>query len=378
MVRPSSEPPVARVGDCLEDVDTPALIIDLDAFESNLRTMASFARAANVRQRPHAKTHKCVEVARRQIALGAVGQCCQKVGEAEVLVEGGIHDVLVSNQVVGASKLDRLAALATRARISLCFDDPSQVDAASASAMGAGATIGGLVEIETGMQRCGVAPGSAARDLAARIANAPGLRFEGIQAYQGKAQHFRTPTERKGAIDVAIHAVRATLEQLDRAGLQCNSITGAGTGTFHFEASSRLYNELQCGSYAFMDADYAANLSEDGEPSREFAHSLFVLSTTMSVAGKDWCVLDAGLKSFSGESGMPLVHERAGLSVVGLSDEHAKVAVAPGSGKPRLGEKLLLIPGHCDPTINLHEQYVCVRNGIVEAVWAIGARGASR
>jgi 3-hydroxy-D-aspartate aldolase len=377
MPQPLRDSPSAHLGDRLEDVETPSLIIDLDAFEKNLSTMASFARAAGVRLRPHAKTHKCVEVAKRQIALGAVGQCVQKVGEAEVLVNGGVADVLVSNQIVGDRKLDRLMVLASRAKIGLCFDDASQIKAASDAACRAGVTIDGLVEIETGMQRCGVAPGEAASLLAKQIANSPGLRFAGIQAYQGKAQHFRTPTERKAAIDVAVQAIRKTLDALDAAGLKSESITGAGTGTFHLEATSGVYSELQAGSYAFMDADYAANQQADGRPS-EFAHSLFILSTVMSIAGDGWCVVDAGLKSFSGESGMPLVHHRPGLTVVGLSDEHSRIDLAPGTPKPRLGEKLLLIPGHCDPTINLHDHYVCIRNGIVEALWPIEARGASR
>lgn len=367
-----------KLGDSLHDIDTPSLIVDLDAFERNLVKMARFARASNVALRPHAKTHKCVEVAKRQIALGAVGQCVQKVGEAEALVAGGIGDVLVSNQVVGESKLDRLAQLAHKAKIALCFDDASQVDAASRAAQNAGVTLGALVEIETGMQRCGVLPGKPALELAERIGGAKGLRFDGIQAYQGKAQHFRTPAERKSAIDLALSAIRQTCSELDRAGLACRSITGAGTGTFRLEASSGVYTELQAGSYAFMDADYAANQLDSSEPLGHFEHSLFILTTVMSVAGRDWIVVDSGLKSFSGESGMPLVQGRNGLAVVGLSDEHSKVMVASGAARPKLGEKLLLIPGHCDPTINLHDHYVCVRNERVETVWPIEARGASR
>lgn len=367
---------VAAIGEPLEAIETPALIVDVDPFERNLTSMADFARSAKVRLRPHAKTHKSVEVARRQIALGAVGQCCQKVGEAEVLVRGGVGDVLVSNQVVGERKLDRLMALAAQAKISLCFDHVDGIAAASAAAKRAGVTIGGLVEIETGMQRCGVAPGAAASSLAQQIADAPGLRFAGIQAYQGKAQHFRLPAERKAAIDLAVIAIRKTLDALTAAGLPCESITGAGTGTFNLEAASGIYTELQAGSYAFMDADYAANQRDD-QPVK-FEHSLFVLATVMSVSGADWCVVDAGLKSFSGESGMPLVHGRRGLTVVGLSDEHSKIDIAPGTSRPRLGEKLLLIPGHCDPTINLHDEYVCIRDGKVEAIWPIEARGASR
>lgn len=368
--------PAAQIGDGLAAVDTPSLMVDLDAFETNLKQMADFASDVSISLRPHAKTHKCVEVARLQIALGAVGQCCQKVGEAEVLVKGGVADVLVSNQIVGESKLERLMALASSAKIGLCFDDASQVTAASEAARRAGVTIDGFVEIETGMQRCGVAPGATASSLAKQIADAPGLRFAGIQAYQGKAQHFRSPSERKAAIDVAIVAIRKTVDAIAAAGLSCESITGAGTGTFHLEASSGSYTELQAGSYAFMDADYAANQRDDSPV--QFAHSLFVLATVMSVAGDGWCVVDAGLKSFSGESGMPLVHGRPGLTVVGLSDEHSRIDIAPGTAKPTLGEKLLLIPGHCDPTINLHDEYVCIRDGKVEAIWPIEARGKSR
>ena len=373
---PAVQPP-AQIGDRLEDVETPALIVDLDAFERNLQTMASLARDAGVCLRPHAKTHKCVEVARRQIAFGAVGQCCQKVGEAEVLVAGGIGDVLVSNQIVGERKLDRLMALARDAKISLCFDDADQIKAASNAAQRAGVTIAGLVEIETGMQRCGVPAGVAASSLALQIANAPGLKFAGIQAYQGKAQHFRAPEERKAAIDVAIRAIHETLDALNGLGLKCESITGAGTGTFRNEAESGLYTELQCGSYAFMDADYAANQQSASAPN-PFAHSLFILSTVMSVAGKNWFVLDAGLKSYSGESGLPVMHNRQDLIVAGLSDEHAKVELSPKSHQPQLGEKFAMIPGHCDPTINLHDHYICVRQDVVEAIWTIGARGMSR
>lgn len=371
-----SHSPAARIGDRLEQIDTPALIIDLDAFERNLQTMADFARKRNIHLRPHAKTHRCSEIARRQVLAAAVGQCCQKVGEAEVLVKGGIRNILLSNQVIGDSKLDRLAALVASAEISLCFDDVVQVQAASRAAQRANITFGGLVEIETGMQRCGVQPGEPAADLARRIADAPGLRFCGIQAYHGKAQHFRLSDERKSAIAQAVDAVRRTLDELDRAGLPCDVVTGGGTGTFALEAASGVYTEIQPGSYLFMDFDYAANTAAAGSPG--FEHSLFVLASVMSVAGADWVVADTGLKSLSGESGLPTVHQRPDLIVVGLSDEHVKIAIAPGARRPGLGEKLLLIPGHCDPTINLHDYFICVRRGIVEAIWNIDARGMSR
>jgi D-serine deaminase-like pyridoxal phosphate-dependent protein len=179
----------ARIGDSVDDIDTPALVLDLDAFERNMRKMANFADAAGVRLRPHAKTHRCVPIALRQIEMGAVGQCCQKVGEAEALVYGGVRDVLVSNQVLDLGKLRRLAALAKSATVGLCFDAAEQVDAASQAAQEFGVELGALVEIDMGMFRCGVAPGEAAAVLARRIADAPGLKFLGLQAYEGRAQH---------------------------------------------------------------------------------------------------------------------------------------------------------------------------------------------
>jgi 3-hydroxy-D-aspartate aldolase len=370
--------PPAEIGATADDIDTPALIIDLDVLERNLVKMTEIARAAKVHLRPHAKTHKCPDIAHRQIAFGAVGQCVQKVGEAEALAAAGIADILVSNQIVGDTKLRRLAGLAEGAAIGLCFDAPEQVDAAARVAREHGIEFGALVEIEVGMERCGVPAGTPARDLAARIADAPHLRFDGLQAYHGRAQHLPTIAERKQAIDGAIAAVRATLETLSAAGMPCARVTGAGTGTFRLEAGSGVYNELQVGSYIFMDTDYARIAGEDGAPYREFEHSLFVLATVMSVAAPDRAILDAGLKSFSAEKGLPWLHGSAELEVVGVSDEHAKLRVGPEAKRPRLGDKLLMIPGHCDPTVNLHDWYVGVRGGYVEELWPITARGASR
>lgn len=367
----------AQVGAPLDDIDTPALIVDLDAFERNIRKMADFARAAGVRLRPHAKTHKCPAIARKQVAAGAVGQCCQKVGEAEALVRGGIGDVLVSNQVVGMPKLRRLAALATEATVGLCFDAREQVDAASRAAAEFGVTIGALVEIDVGMQRCGVAPGRAAADLARYIAEAPGLAFRGLQAYHGTAQHLQGPETRERAIAAAADAVRETLGALDRAGLRCEIVSGAGTGTFRLEGESGVWNELQAGSYVFMDTDYARIGGRDGGLYREFEHSLFVLATVMSVPAADRAIVDAGLKSYSGEKGPPWLHERDDIEVVGVSDEHGKLALGARAARLKLGDKVKLIPGHCDPTVNLHDWYVAVRRGRVEALWPITARGAS-
>jgi 3-hydroxy-D-aspartate aldolase len=367
----------ARIGAPLDEIDTPALVVDLDAFERNLNKMAAFAAERGVRLRPHAKTHKCPTVARRQIAAGAVGQCCQKVGEAEALVRGGVRDVLVSNEVVGAQKLRRLAALAHEATIALCFDAPEQVAAASRAATDAGVELGALVEIDVGMQRCGVATPEAARELALRIAQAPGLAFRGLQAYHGTAQHLATWDERRAAIDRAAGIVRAAAEALRGVSLDCALISGAGTGTFRMEGESGLWNELQAGSYLFMDTEYARIGGAGGGRYDEFEHSLFVLATVMSTPTADRAIVDAGLKSYSAEKGFPWVHARPGLEVTGVSDEHGRIRIGPDAPRLRLGDRVMLIPGHCDPTINLHDWYVGVRNGRVETLWPITARGAS-
>jgi len=361
--------PPAAVGQRLEEVDTPALILDLEAFESNLRALKD-AVAGRVRIRPHAKTHKCPEVARRQMALGAVGMCCQKVSEAEAMVEGGVADVLVSNEVVGASKLARLAELSRRARLGVCIDNAGNLRDIGAS----GARLDVYVELDVGMRRCGVAPGAPVVALAREVADYPNLRFAGLQAYHGRAQHMRTMEERHAAIEMAAQHVFHTKKELEKAGIACPAVTGAGSGTFMLELDSGAWTEIQPGSYAFMDVDYGRN--EWAAPLPRFANSLFVLATVMSRPSAQLAVLDAGLKASSVDSGMPAVWQRDGLAYTRASDEHGCVEVAAGAAAPALGEKLLLVPGHCDPTINLYDWYVCVRGGRVEALWPITARGA--
>lgn len=368
--------PPADVGMPLHEVDTPALIIDLDAFEANLAHMAEAARAAGVRLRPHAKTHKCAIIALRQIALGAVGVCCQKVSEAEALVQGGVRDVLVTNEIVGSRKLVHLAALAREASLAVCVDNADNIAALDSAAVSAGASLDVLVEVDVGAHRCGVAPGAPALALAQRIEAASALRFAGIQAYHGSAQHIRDHDERRAAIDAAVAAAGSTVELLAENDLACRSVTGAGTGTFRFEAMSGLYNELQAGSYIFMDADYAKNFGQGGAAFDEFQHSLFVYTTVMSMPEPGRAVVDAGLKASSVDAGLPSVYAMPGLRFVGASDEHGKLVAESGELGLSLGDKLKLVPGHCDPTVNLYDWYVCVRGGFVQALWPIVARGA--
>ena len=357
----------------LQEVDTPALILDLDAFESNLRRLAE-AVSGRVRVRAHAKTHKCPEIAKRQVAAGAVGVCCQKVSEAEAMVEGGIADVLISNEVVGASKLERLAALAMQARIGVCVDDAGNVRDLEAAAQRVGARIDVYVELEVGMRRCGIAPGEPALALARAIAASKHLRFAGLQAYHGRAQHFRSMDERRDAIGNASLHVQNTKTLLSQAGISCPIVTGAGSGTFMFEIEQGTWDEIQPGSYIFMDRDYARN--EWAPPLPRFEHALFVFATVMSRPEPALAIVDAGLKASSIDSGMPAVWERPGLDYVRASDEHGWIEIASAAAAPAHGEKLLLVPGHCDPTVNLYDWYVCVRDGIVEALWPITARGA--
>ncbi|MBT5414059.1 MAG: DSD1 family PLP-dependent enzyme [Rhodospirillaceae bacterium] len=366
--------PPAEPGMRLEDVDTPALIIDLDAFEANLARMAADAAAAGMALRPHAKMHKCPTIGLKQMALGAVGMCCQKVSEAEAMVNGGIPDVLVSNQVVGAPKIARLASLATRARVGVCVDDLENVDQLSAAAEAFGVDFEVLIEISLG--RCGVEPGEAATALAKRIERAPRLRFGGLHVYHGGAQHIRERDERREAVDYAAGRARAAKEGIEAAGVAVPRVTGAGTGTYEFESASGVYNELQCGSYAFMDADYSRNRNEGGAPYDRFEQSLFVYATVMSRPAPDRAVCDAGLKASSVDSGLPLVADAdLDAEYTGASDEHGTMRLGSSNRTLKLGDKIKLIPGHCDPTVNLYDWYVGVRDGRVEAVWPISARG---
>ena len=372
--------PPAHPGMALREVDTPALILDLDAFERNLQSMARAATQAGVRLRPHAKTHKSPIIAQRQMALAAVGICCQKVSEAEIMVREGIGDVLVSNEIVGAAKLDRLAALARSARIAVCVDDLDNVAEIAAAAERFDVKLSVLVEIDVGGKRCGVVPGESVLRIASAIARSNSLHFAGLQAYHGAAQHLRSYHERREAIAQATDLAGKTLEILSRNGISCEIVGGAGTGTFELESASGVFNEIQAGSYVFMDADYARNRKSDGNAFDTFEHALFILTTVMSRPSNERAVVDAGHKSAAVDSGPPEPFKLPGVVYGRPSDEHG-VLTCQGGRLPQRGEKILLTPGHCDPTVNLHDWYVCVRglHGAtphVEALWPIAARGA--
>ncbi|MEO8937416.1 MAG: DSD1 family PLP-dependent enzyme [Burkholderiaceae bacterium] len=364
--------PLPQVGDPVASIDTPALVVDLDAMDRNIAAMAAFARANGVRLRPHAKMHKSAFVAARQIAAGAVGVCVQKTSEAEALADVGVDDIYISNEVIAPAKLARVAALAKRVTMAIAVDSLPGIDRLAAAMRSAGATIDVFVEIDVGQERCGVPPGRAG-ELARRIVS-HGLRFAGLQAYHGGAQHLRTFDRRKAAIAAAITAVRTAQASLAAEGIACPLVTGAGSGTFALETASGVWGELQCGSYVFLDRDYADNESTPGAPA--FEHALFVKSQVIS-RDDTHAVVDAGHKSHAIDSGLPTVwgHD---LTFTNGGDEHG-IVHARGDAVPALGETVWLVPGHCDPTVNLHDRCVGVRGGLeggaVETVWAVDARG---
>jgi 3-hydroxy-D-aspartate aldolase len=359
------------------DIQTPCLVLDLDALERNIRKMGDYAAAHRMRHRVHGKMHKSVDVALLQERLGgSVGVCCQKVSEAEVFARGGIRDVLVSNQVRDPAKIDRLARLPKLgARTICCVDMIENVADLSAAAVRHGTTIECLVEIDCGAGRCGVKTTPDVVTLAQAIAAAPGLRFSGIQAYQGAMQHMDKYEDRKAKLDLAVAQVKDAVEALKGLGIACDIVGGGGTGSYYFEAASGVYNELQCGSYAFMDADYGRILDADGNriDRGEWENALFILTSVMSHAKADKAIVDAGLKAQSVDSGLPVVFGRTDVKYVKCSDEHG--VIEDPAGVLKVNDKLRLVPGHCDPTCNVHDWYVGVRGGKVEVVWPVSARG---
>lgn len=360
-----------------DDIQTPCLILDLNALERNLKKMGVYAEAHGMRLRVHGKMHKSVDIAKLQETLGgACGVCCQKVSEAEVFARGGIKDVLVSNEVRDPVKLDRLARVPLLgARVICCVDDLNNVTDLSGVAVRNGTQIECLVEIDCGAGRCGVTSTSEVIELAKAIDVAPGLKFAGIQGYNGALQHLENYEDRKAGMVAAIAQVKDAVDTLRVEALECEIVCGGGTGSYYFEANSGVYNELQCGSYAFMDADYGRILDKNGIriDQGEWENSLFILTSVMSCAKPSKAIVDAGLKAQSLDSGLPIIFGRDDIKYCKCSDEHG-VIEDPGNVL-KVNQKLRLVPGHCDPTCNLHDWYVGIRNGKVETLWPISARG---
>lgn len=364
---------LGRPGLALTAVDTPALVLDLDAFEENLVLMQRLTATAGIALRPHGKAHRCSAIAKAQIAGGAVGICCQTVGEAEQFVDAGIEDVFVSNVIVDPAKILRLARLALRAKVSVCVDDERIVPLLEAATGDAGATLEVLVEVDLGDHRLGRADVPGALRLATAISATRHLRFGGLQTYLGSAQHEGDPDQRRKLAGEAAATALRFRDALAAAGLDCGRITGGGTGTVADDCDFGAFTEVQPGTYPFLDANYSRNRAGEGAP--RFRQALFVLTQVVSVAAAGHVTCNAGLKSFSMESGFPEVYPASHMHAVRVSDEHTKLEC--GDLKPDLGERILLVPGHCDPTFNLHNSIIGFRGAEVETVWAIDARGAS-
>ncbi|MFM9878836.1 MAG: DSD1 family PLP-dependent enzyme [Burkholderiaceae bacterium] len=385
------------VGQAVDRIVTPALVVDLDAMDRNLTRMADFAKKHDVRLRPHAKMHKSSGLARLQMQAGAVGVCAQTLTEAEALALGGVTDIFITNQIISPAKLLRVVAVSQalalqNGKLAIAVDSAQGVTRLAQAQVESGglhSVIDVFVEIDVGHQRCGVEPGEAALALARQISQFDGLHFAGLHAYNGRTQHTRSAQARRDAVAVAVQDVVYTRKLIEQAGFAVDLITGGGTGSFMLEAASGVYRELQPGSYLFMDADYNKNERDPAQP--HFEQALFVKTQVISAQLRH-VVCDAGHKSHAVESGLPLVHNLAAahldlnieaptLEYYQSADEHGLLRAAGESTRlPALGQMLWLVPGHCDPTVALHDFMVGVRGGLlhgeVERIIRVDARGA--
>lgn len=382
----STRPPV-EVGSSVGSIDTPALVLSMEAFEANCRrlqdAMSSFP---HVHVRPHAKAHKVPEIARLQLALlGSRGVCCQKVSEAEAMFSGGVTDLMVTNEVVAPAKIKRLVGLAASgARVSVAVDHADNARCLGEEARRAGTQLEALVEVNIGQDRCGVDTPEEAVRLAQAVAGTAGLRLAGVLAYQGALQHVRQPQERAARVAQAIERAAAAVDAIRGSGLEVAVVTGGGTGTFRLEAASGVYTEVQPGSFAFGDADYARNVQADGSVG-EWQQSLWVHACVVSASSaRRSVVLDAGSKALALESAMPAVPEGETGGVPtefqAAGDEHSLLLWPEGVYQlPRemlpVGSVVRVQPGHVDPTFNLYDWVVATRADRVEAVWEVRGRG---
>ena len=354
-----------------DEIDTPALLLDADKLARNIARMAAFAAGGPAKLRPHSKTHKCVEIARLQLQAGAVGITCAKVGEAEALADGGIPDILIANEVVGPIKIARLVALARRCTVTVAVDDPGNVAQLAAAARAAGVTIGCYVEVDVGMGRCGVADGPAALELARLVEGSAGLVFSGLQTYEGHLQNVVPLEERMARVERDLGKALAAREAVEAGGLTVGRVSGGGTGTHMVTGRLPWMTELQCGSYATMDAQYRAIGGAD------FENALTVLVTVISRPRADRAVIDAGLKAVTPEFGDPTVLVD-GASWLDFSEEHGEVAVSGPARELAVGDKIELIPRHGCTTVNLYDRFHVMRDGRLADIWAVAGRGRSQ
>jgi D-serine deaminase-like pyridoxal phosphate-dependent protein len=363
----------------VHELPTPALIVDLAALDRNIARMAAFFASGECRLRPHVKAHKTPAIARRQLAAGScVGLTCATVGEAEYVADL-CDDLLLANELIGSGKSARAARVAATlrdrsgasGRLTVAVDSRDGLLALSEAAGQAGVSIGVLVDINVGQNRCGVAPGVAALDLARAVADSSGLALRGVMGYEGHVQPIRARAERESAARAAMSQLLESAAMIRAAGLPCDVVSAGGTGTYDISGRVAGVTEIQAGSYALMDTDYL-------EVRVGFEQAFWVLGTVVSAPTPDRCVVDAGHKSMTKDHGMPSVADIDGAVVTALNDEHAVIDVSRASRRPRIGDRLRLMPSHTDPTINLHDDFYVVDGDRVIDVWPIAARGYRR
>jgi D-serine deaminase-like pyridoxal phosphate-dependent protein len=363
---------MVTIGDGIGDIDTPALLIELDAMERNIRTMADTFSTLPAKLRPHVKTHKCPIIAHKQIAAGAIGVTCAKLGEAEAMIEAGIRNVLVANEVVGEPKVTRLVNAAKHSDIIVAVDDARNVRHLAEAARAKGVTLNVVIEVEVGNNRCGVQPGEATLGLAREIARHGHLRLVGLLGYEGHCQFIQKLEERRAKANEAMGKLVSSREMLEDARFDVEIVSAGGTGTHMVTGRYPGVTEVEAGSYVFMDAKYSTIEGLD-----QFRHALTVLSTVISRPKPDLAVCDAGLKAITFEFGRPPVKGMEGVEYLAPSEEHGRLKLDPDSDlKP--GDKIEFIVTHCCTNTNLYDQFHCVRDGRLEAIWRIAARGRSQ
>jgi D-serine deaminase-like pyridoxal phosphate-dependent protein len=364
--------PAALIGSGIDEIDTPALLLDLDSMERNVARMAAAFRGLTAKLRPHAKTHKTPVIAHKQLAAGAIGITCAKLGEAEVMVEGGVRDILIANQIVGARKIARLVSLARHADLIVAVDDAHNVQELSQAARAAGVLLRVLVEVDVGMHRCGVAPGEPALVLAQQIERAAELRFAGLMGYEGHLVFVPSLEERVHRVHSDMQTLIDTVSFLESHGLPVDIVSAGGTGTAMITGRLPRISEIQAGSYVFMDGRYKTIEGVD------FDCALSLLTTVISRPRPERVIIDAGMKTLTHEFGLPRFKAREDLELLGLSEEHGTVQLKDPAIALKLGDKLEIIPSHGDTTLNIHDFYYGLRRGRVEVIWPIAARGKSR
>ncbi|MBB6093711.1 D-serine deaminase-like pyridoxal phosphate-dependent protein [Povalibacter uvarum] len=361
------------------ELNTPALAIDREALARNIERMASFARSTGVSLRPHSKTHKSVHIARLQIAAGAVGICCAKLGEAEALADGGIESILITSPVVTAAGIARLIALNARMRdLAVVVDNPANV-AALAAAAAREETLKVLIDIDPGVRRTGAPSISAALELLESIRSSPKLEYRGIQMYCGTQQHIASYAERADAIADRTQYLRTVIGALSERGAAPTIVTGCGTGTHYIDASLRVFNEWQVGSYIFMDRQYA-ECDLANQPTVPYEYSLFVEATVVSANTRGMATIDSGIKALSTDGGLPVIVSGApaGATYRFMGDEHGAIVDPAGRHTWSIGDRVRLAVPHCDPTVNLYDAYHVTTGETLVDIWPVSARGRSR